>query len=86
MASSPPQGGTTAAICGSVSIAVSSPARSAAGALTTPSPLMHSPTTTSKPRSRSVRTQKSRRGRSPSATPLDGAVTPILSPGRSGRG
>lgn len=51
--SSPLHGGTTAAIRGSVSISVSSCARRGAGVLVTPDPPMHSPTTTSKPCSRS---------------------------------
>ena len=81
MAVSPPQGGTTAAMAGSVSIATSSAARCSLGAETTRSSAMHSPTTTSKPRSRRDAIDASIRGRIRSPTPLDGEVTPIRSPG-----
>ena len=47
---------------------------------------MHSPTTTSNPRSRSDAIAASSRGHMPISTPLDGEVTPIRSPGTSGRG
>jgi len=45
MAVSPPHGGTTALMDGSVSMVISSAARSAAGALTCDAPSMHAPTT-----------------------------------------
>ena len=61
IAVSPPHGGTTARTAGSVSIAVSSRARSWPGALTWPEPSMQSPTTTSKPRARTVARATSRR-------------------------
>ena len=63
MAVSPPHGGTTAAMAGSVSIATSSAARCSLGADTTRSSAMHSPTTTSKPRSRREAMDASIRGR-----------------------
>ena len=63
------------------SIAVSSAARAPLGALTSTVRRRHSPTTTSYPRPRSHATATSSRGRNRSATPLDGAVTPIRSPG-----
>ncbi len=47
IAVSPPHGGTIALMAGSVSIDISSSARSAAGALTCPKPSMQAPTTTS---------------------------------------
>lgn len=47
IAVSPPHGGTTAAMPGSVSICTSSAARADAGALMCDEPSMHSPTTTS---------------------------------------
>ena len=86
MASSPPQGGTTARIAGSSSIRVSSAARCSFGAEVTRSPDMHSPTSTSKPRARNDASAASSRGRSRPGTPLEGEVTPMVSPGWSGRG
>ncbi len=86
IAVSPPHGGTTARIAGSTRKDVSSAARSAAGALTCVAPSMQAPTTTSRPRRRSVPTATSRRARWRAATPLEGEVTPTRSPGRSGAG
>lgn len=92
-ASSPPQGGITARTAGSRSIACSSAARSAAGALTTsawgraPSrSIRHSPSRTPKSLLRSAWTATSTRGPRATGTPLDGAVTPTRSPGCRGRG
>ena len=87
MASSPPHGGTTARTAGSLSIAVSSAARCCVRRRDDPvaaQALAHAA-----PRSR-ARAATSTLGRAGGAaaswTPLDGAVTPIVSPGRSGAG
>ncbi len=85
-ASSPPHGGTIARMSGSSSMSSSSAARSAAGALTSPSPSMQSPTVTSYPRDRTTEIPTSSRGTNVASTPDDGAVTPIRSPGFRGRG
>ena len=86
MAVSPPHGGNTARIPGSVSIPISSVARSSFVALTWVSPSRHWPTTTSYPCSRRDARQASKRGIRCGATPLDGAVMPMRSPGFSGTG
>src|SRR5690606_8861794 len=71
---------------GSHSMAVSSAARSTAGAEVMPPPDKHSPTTTSYPASRSHSIANSARCDHGSETPAEDAVMPMRAPGARGAG